>query len=700
MFFGVNIDLIIVVAFLTVTLVIGLGQGGRVKTIKDYALGGRNFSTAALVATIVATWASASGFFIDLTEVYSHGVLFVVASLCMGIQLLIMAYILVPRMGEFLGSTSVAESMGDLYGKKVRIITAIAGSIGSMGLIAVQFKAFGNMVSYFSDIPSYVAVIISGMVVTFYSAMGGIRAVTVTDILQLFTFCFVLPLVGIMIWNQLYFTGFSIDTALESPKFNIQRALNIGNPKLWEILPLMIYFTIPTMMPASFQRISMARTLEQIKKATIISAAVFATILLVMAWIPFLLFYVNPDMESSQLFGFLIDNYTYTGLKGLLIIGIIAMSMSTADSNMNISAVMISHDICNVVAIKKNNELVLAKVFSFLLGIGGIILALKGRDLLSIVLSANSFYMTVVTVPLLFSILGFRSSTNSVLIGMGAGFCTVVVWKIFSIKADTIICGMLANIIFLFGSHYLLGSEGGWVGIKDRKYLDAQELIRKKNKGSFLRWFQEFNFFDLCRKYSPKDDLTYTGFGIYCIICTITTMYSTKVELLSPNGQIVLAIYQIMMVTGTMMAMYPIWPLSVPKIIKERVVQIWWNPAIFYMLAFFSTFFVLISKFGQLQFVIFTVNNILIILLAGWRLSIPMIIGGFYAGIEFFKYYREIDSFDIVVGSPQFIFMYSLVLIGALMVIFLKPKQEHLEHTEDKAPAQTKSEPEKLRPQA
>ena len=44
---NLNIDVIIVVSFLILTLIVGLGHGKNVKTLKDYALGGRNFSTGA-----------------------------------------------------------------------------------------------------------------------------------------------------------------------------------------------------------------------------------------------------------------------------------------------------------------------------------------------------------------------------------------------------------------------------------------------------------------------------------------------------------------------------------------------------------------------------------------------------------------------------------------------------------------------------
>lgn len=118
-----NFDIAIVIAFLIITLIVGMGHGQKVRGIKDYALGGRNFSTAALVATIVATGASGSGFFVTLSKTYTDGFYYMLARFGIGLDFLVLAFLLVPRMGEFLGKTSIAEVMGDLYGQKVRLIT-------------------------------------------------------------------------------------------------------------------------------------------------------------------------------------------------------------------------------------------------------------------------------------------------------------------------------------------------------------------------------------------------------------------------------------------------------------------------------------------------------------------------------------------------------------------------------------------------
>ena len=136
--------------------------------------------------------------------------------------------------------------------------------------------------------------------------------------------------------------------------------------------------------------------------------------------------------------------------------------MSTADSCINSAAVLFANDISKTLNIGIN-KLTISKIFSFLLGIFAIYLALSKANLLSIVMTSASFYMAVVTVPLLLTILGFRSTKKSALCAMSAGFMTVIILKNFAV-GDPIFCGMLANMVVLFGFHYLFKQSGGWVG--------------------------------------------------------------------------------------------------------------------------------------------------------------------------------------------------------------------------------------------
>ena len=126
-----TIDGIIVIVFLVANLVLGLFSSRGIKNIREYAIGNKDFSTATIVATIVATWISGGIFFTIITESYNNGLYFMWAGAGDAICLLVVGYFFAPRMGEFLGKLSIAEAVGDLYGKYVRIITAIAGALGN-----------------------------------------------------------------------------------------------------------------------------------------------------------------------------------------------------------------------------------------------------------------------------------------------------------------------------------------------------------------------------------------------------------------------------------------------------------------------------------------------------------------------------------------------------------------------------------------
>lgn len=676
----INLDIIIFIVFLLANLVVGLRYGRKVKTIQDYALGGRNFHTGAIVATIVATYASGSGFFITVSNTYSDGLYYLIASCAAALSFLVIAFFIVPRMGQFLGKTSIATMMGDLYGKEVLTVTAICGILENIGNIAVQFKVFGNLFSYFLGMDPTFALLLASSIVILYSSFGGIRAVTYTDILQFITFGAIMPLVGLLIWNQLHDSGIDIQQVFNQPKFNFSEVINVGNPKFWEMIPLILYFGLPVILPMEFQRISMGRNVAQVRKAMLIAAVFVIIIEVSIAWLPMLVQAVNPNLDPLKVFSFVLDNYTYSGLKGMIMIGIAAMAMSTADSRINVAAVLFANDLSKILKINVN-ELILSKIFAITLGIFAIYLALSKNDLLSITMVSASFYGPVVVVPMLLSIFGFRTSKVPVLIGMGVGFTISLVWNYFGINADGILIAMALNLVCLLGSHYILKQPGGWNKVQVVAVDDNHSEISRGKLSSFITFVKQFNFIEFCKKTAPKNELMYTGLGLYCIFYTFSTMYSTQVALLKENGRVILTFYQIMMCTGTIIAMYPIWP---PRIKHEIIVQVAWNIVIFYMFAFFSCFFVMLSNFGQLQFAIFTLNIILTAILVGWKLAAGMMLVGFYLSMQFYKFYAGVETIDMTIGSPEFIFMYSLMLIGSALIIFIKPKQEQYALTEEK----------------
>ena len=680
-----DIDTAVFIVFLTLNLVVGLYYGRGVKNIKDYSLGNRNFSTGALVSTIVATWIGGDYLFITIAEVYTTGLHYAIGCLGMVVCLFLNAYVFVPKMSEFLGSISVASAMGDLYGKHVRLISAIGGAIASAGFIAVQFKVFGYILNDFLGLSGNYPIFLAASVVTLYSSVGGIRSVTFTDVIQFFTFGVLIPVLGIVIWNDLSsLPTFNLVTAIQHPLFNYEEFLGLSNPKFWSVLLLFLLFSIPDLNPTMFQRVAIGRSVSQVKKAFSISAILLMLILIGMAWIAFLLFNIDPNLNPKELVQYITNNYAHTGLKSFIMVGVVAMCMSTADSNINASSVLLTHDFCYPLNIKFKSELVLSKIISVVLGVISIYLALLDYDLLPLVFMTQSFYIPIIDVPLILAILGFRSTTKSVLIGMGAGFVSVIVWRIYFMDTtgvDSILPGTIVNLIFFMGSHYLLKQNGGWINKKNNQLSCSNGTIGKHKFHQLVKAITEFDLMVFCKNNSPKRDLTYTSFGIFSTISTISTMYSISNVIDVQNKDAILPFYEIMLVLSVCFTTYPIWPSTIKK---DNIAQVAWSISIFFLLIFCSSFFLMLSNFSHLQFVVFIVNLIVAAILTRWKLLLTMMIVGIYSSIKAYQYYTGIDNIVINTASTSLI-IYTFLLAGTAIVIFFRPKQAYEEEIEQKS---------------
>jgi len=198
-----DIDSTIFIIFLVANVILGLTSSRGIKTITEYAIGNRNFSTSTIVATIIATWISGEFFYSNIYETYNLGLHAIWVAAGDPLCFLIIGIFFAPRMGEFLGKLSIAEAMGDLYGKRIRIITAISGFIGSVGLIAIQLKMAGFIFEYALGLPGVYGILSATIVVTLYSTLGGIKSVTFTDVIQFFTFGTVIPLMAYVLLTSI-----------------------------------------------------------------------------------------------------------------------------------------------------------------------------------------------------------------------------------------------------------------------------------------------------------------------------------------------------------------------------------------------------------------------------------------------------------------------------------------------------------------
>jgi len=669
------IDIILYVTFLLFNVIIGLWASKGVKTLKDFSIGSKDFSTATLTSTIVATWIGGGFMFYGLQNIYSNGFLFIIPMLGGNLCLLLTGKVLAVRMGEFLNSLSVAEAMGNLYGTKVRVITAISGVLGVIGYIAIQFQVIGKTLSFLLDIKGPAVTIAAALVVILYSAFGGIRSVLITDVLQFMIFSIFIPILSLVVWNQIKDPSLVVNTISNNPIFSF-KALVTWDAKLKNALGLMLYFIIPGLNPAIFQRIIMAKDLQQINKSFSYSAIIDLIIVLGITWIAILLLSHDPNLNPDDLVNYIVNKYAYPGLKGLIAIGIASMAMSTADSFLNSSAVLIFNDLVKVFRPNIKESILPIRLFSISIGAFALILALNKTDLLSLILTSSSFYMPIVTVPLLLAIFGFRSTSKAVLIGITAGFITVLLWdQLFGyLGVDKLIPGMIANLLFLMCSHYGLRQKGGWVGIKNKAPLIAARQERKAYWQSlFKNFISTFSYKNLMLNL-PKNEIIYPFFAIYIMGATYASLYTIKAIVIAKYQLVYNVIYHSVLFFTAGFLTYPAWPT---RFKGNRFLIFAWPFGILYVLFFVGTLLVIMSGFNEVQVMIFMVNLIIAAFcLSSLSLTFLLSTFGILAGYFIFKAFYGPILITGAAASTQFKAIYSILLFGGFFIAIFRFKQQ------------------------
>ena len=531
-----NIDIAVVIAFLGINVIAGVYASRGIKTIREYAVGNRNFGTAAIATTIIATWISGSFFTVCISQTYKEGVWFLPAALGDILSLLIIGYLFGPRLKEFFGSLSVAETMGTLFGKHVRLITAICSIAQAVAMTALQIKVFSSAFSHFFGFSSVYATCISSAVVIFYSAWGGIKAITFTDVIQFFTFGIFIPMFLVFVWQTFVDIDVMSNSIQNNPLLDYNQLVNWHDSKFFPNLIMLFWFLIPSLNSPLFQKILMNKSTKQIRQSFAVAAVGYAFVIFSTCAIGMLILSINPHLDSDNIVMHMLDQYSVTGLKGITLIGIIAMVMSTADSWINTGAVIFAHDLCKPLGITFKNELFLSRVFSLVIGFGALLLVLFNENLFKLFSLQANFYMPIVTVPLILAIFGFRSSSRAVILGMISGALGAILWKIymFDTDVDSVIPAMIFNFFTLIGSHYLLREPGGWVGIKDDS--DLKEIRReRKNRLINIKKFLgqlcnltifNINIIDYCKKHLPRNDMTYIYFACTVMMTTAITAVS------------------------------------------------------------------------------------------------------------------------------------------------------------------------------
>lgn len=431
-----TLDLLIVAAYLLAMVGIGVYSVKRIKNTGDYFVAGHSFGPIVLMATVCATIIGGSGLMGRAGVAYSSGFKAILTAVPYLLGMFIFSGISgrISDVGMKHNITSIPELFDKRFGKTAKVLLASLIAFTMMGTVASQVTATATIINMLGgDIGfSYeIGALIATIVFMIYTATSGLFGVVYTDVLQfymLLIFVYILiPASSLMhVGGFKNFTA-NLDPALVKPYIN------------GSILGDIVTYLVFTMAGAEmWQRAFAAKNSKAAKRGMFLGTSVYGITIILVFFMGIIAHQIVGDEVLAQygstdaVVPALAIKVLPIGLTGLALAGLLSVIMSTADSYLLISVQSVVRDIIKTFKpnMEEKTEIKLSRIFSIILPIGALIIALYIKNAYNILMFAWSFYAASCGIPAFAALYWKKATKQGILAGIIAGFTVCVGWKI------------------------------------------------------------------------------------------------------------------------------------------------------------------------------------------------------------------------------------------------------------------------------
>ncbi len=450
------IKLIILAVYLLAMLAVGFLTFKQNEGFEDYVLGGRKLGKWATALSAQAS--DMSGWLLVGLPgaAYLAGVEAGWIAIGLGIGTYANWKVLAKRLriytekaGNSLTLPEYFEARFEDHSGILRLIPALVIIIFFTVYTAAQFSTGAKLFEMLLHVPYQVALVIGAIVIIGYTFLGGFLAVSLTDVIQGMLMFFALLVVPVYAVVQMG----GVETITEGvlgidPNFlSLTKATGGGMVPLMSIITNLAwglgYFGQPHIL-ARFMAINDPDELKHSRRIAIVWVAITLVASVICGVIGRLYFINSPLADSEQVFMLMVDQMFPAVLAGIFLAAILAASMSTADSQLLVTAASVSEDIYNQYIDKKADDkkkLLVGRLSVIAIAVIGVMIAFDpDSSVFGLVSNAwaglgASFGPVVIT-----SVFWKRMNRYGAMAGMIGGAVMVLAWNMLEkMFADTTI---------------------------------------------------------------------------------------------------------------------------------------------------------------------------------------------------------------------------------------------------------------------
>lgn len=427
---------ILIFLYFAIVLYIGF-RASKKEDDEGFLLANRNVGTFVLTATIVASVIGGNSIVTTMAFVYNSGISVAWSAIGSLLGFFVLA-LLVPKIKKLSDKNrfyTLPDFIHKKYGKIASIPAALITFLAYIGFLLIQFIAGGIILSSITGWSYSFSVILMGAVVITYITAAGFKAVIRTDVFQYFIL-FLLAIISI----SLFFNAGEI--APEN--------LNLFSGGIVNILAFFLYGFVVIIIAADvWQRIYAGKNAKTIRKSLVLSGIIGATMLFLIILMGIFIQSMFPDIvpETALAVGFsqLLPNY----LLGIGLVILFAAIMSSLDTFLFILSTSVSKDFFGKFERVSHHKFATnTRIYSIVLGIIGIILALLLKSIVGVLIVVAGVYFTLFASI----ILSFKYNLKKKAVALsivGGALTSIFAFIFFGITIESALMSFPASFLFL-----------------------------------------------------------------------------------------------------------------------------------------------------------------------------------------------------------------------------------------------------------
>ena len=369
------------------------------------------------------------------------------------------------RYSEKIGAITIPDFFSKRFGDKKNVLTLIAAVVIVIFFIpytASGFVACGKLFSNIFNVDYLTAMIISAIVIVLYTALGGFSAASTTDFIQSIVMSIALIVVLVFGIQTAGGWDFVVANAKELPGYlDVTKTYNVATNTQGDYNALTIastlawgfgYFGMPHIL-LRFMAINDEKKLKTSRRVASIWVVISLAVAIIIGVVGYGMTKAGaiPELfgagESENVIVKIADlmrqNPSLTAvfaiLAGLIIAGILASTMSTADSQLLAASSSVSENILRdffKLKISEKTAMIIARVSVIIIAVIAAVLALNPESsVFDIVSFAWAGFGAAFGPVVLFALFWKRTNKWGALAGMLTGGVMVFVWKYVIAKA-------------------------------------------------------------------------------------------------------------------------------------------------------------------------------------------------------------------------------------------------------------------------